>query len=152
MGGDRGGWYGWDQLDNNGKPSADRIAPQWQSLTEGPHLHRASAPGTEGPSFFTVEIVEPYRTLVLHATYHTFSGRSYDPQSGPIPWAYVDGIWGFHLRATPIGETRLVVGTRNRSGPRPVARLYSLLLGEPLHLLMQTRRFHNLRIRVIAEA
>ena len=99
-----------------------------------------------------MEIVEPYRTPVLRATYHMFSGRSYDPQSGPIPWAYADGIWGFDLRGTPSGETRLMVRTRNRSSPRTVARPCNLLLGEPLHLPMQTRQFHNLRARVTAEA
>jgi hypothetical protein len=25
MGGGRAGWYSWDRLDNNGKPSADRM-------------------------------------------------------------------------------------------------------------------------------
>ena len=29
MGGDRGGWYSWDLLDNNGRPSTDRIVPEW---------------------------------------------------------------------------------------------------------------------------
>jgi hypothetical protein len=151
MGGDRGGWYGWDQLDNNGKPSASRIVQEWQSLTPGQQLLRASVPGAEGPSFFIVEIVEPRRTLVLRASYHMFTGQSYDPQSGPVPWAYVDGIWGFHLRATPNGDTRLVVRTRNRSGPSPVARPFTLLLAEPLHLLVQTRQFHNLRARLDVE-
>lgn len=32
MGGDRGGWYSRDWLDNNGKPSADRIVPEWQDV------------------------------------------------------------------------------------------------------------------------
>lgn len=151
MGGDRGGWYSRDWLDNNGKPSADRIVPEWQTLAQGQHLLRASVPGTEGPSFFAVEVLEPNRTLMLHASYHMFSGRSFDQRSGPVPWAYVDGIWGFHLRVTPIGETRLIVRSRNRSRPRPVARPYSLLIGEPMHFLMQTRQFHNLRSRVTPE-
>ena len=37
MGGDRGGWYSWDWLDNDAKPSADRIVPEWQSLEESWH-------------------------------------------------------------------------------------------------------------------
>jgi hypothetical protein len=148
MGGDRAGWYSWDRLDNNGNPSARRIVPEWQSLAGGQQLLRASAPGTEGPSFFTVKIVEPNTTLVLHAAYGMFTGRSFDLRSEPVPWAYIDGIWAFHLCPTPSGQTRLVVRQRSRSAPRPVARPYGLLLGEPLHLLMQTRQFHNLRARV----
>jgi len=152
MGGDRGGWYGWDRLDNNGNPSADRIVAAWQHLSPGQELLRASAPGSEGPSFFVVEIVEAHHTLVLRASYHMLTGRSYDPRYGPVPWAYVDGIWGFHLRATPGGGTRLVVRTRNRSGPSHLARPFNLLLGEPLHLLMQTHQFHNLRTRLTTSA
>ena len=147
MGGGRGGWYSWDWLDNDRKPSADRIMPEWQSLEQGQHLYRAP----KGENYFTVAVLEPNRTLVLHATYGMFSGRSFDLRSGPAPWAYVDGIWGFHLRAAPGGGTRLVVRSCSRSGPRLVGRLYSWLLGEPLHFVMQTRQLHNLRTRVGAE-
>jgi hypothetical protein len=103
MGGDRGGWYSWDWLDNNNEPSADRIVPQWQSLEEGHRLGRASVPGTHGPNWFTVVVLEPNRTLVLHSAYGMFSGRSFDSQCGPVPRAYVDGIWGFHPRPAPGG-------------------------------------------------
>jgi hypothetical protein len=145
MGGGRAGWYSWDWLDNNGRRSANRIVPEWQSLKQGQHLARVSAPGNKGPSWFTVEVLEANRTLVLHSTYGMFSGLSFDPSSGPVPWAYVDGSWGFYLRATPSGGTRLVVRSRSQSAPRSVARPLGLLLGEPLHFLMQTRQFHNLR-------
>ncbi len=148
MGGDRGGWYSWDRLDNDGRPSAQRIVEEWQELAEGQLLLRASVPGTQGPAFFTVELLEPNKTLVLHAAYGMFTGRSFDRRSDPFPWAYIDGIWAFHLHPTADGQTRLVVRQRARSAPRPVADLYGLLLGEPVHFLMQTRQFHNLRARV----
>jgi hypothetical protein len=35
MGGDRAGWYSWDWLDNNRKPSADRVVHDWQDLEMG---------------------------------------------------------------------------------------------------------------------
>ena len=35
MGGDRGGWYSWDRLDNGGRPSAQEIHPEWQDLALG---------------------------------------------------------------------------------------------------------------------
>lgn len=53
MGGDRGGWYSRDWLDNNGKPSADRIVPEWQDLHVGQRASRVGAPGQE-PGSFTV--------------------------------------------------------------------------------------------------
>jgi hypothetical protein len=77
-------------------------------------------------------------------------GRSFDPRAGPIPRAYVDGIWGFHLRAAPGGRTRLVVRTRAQSRPRSLTRPLGLLMFEPVHLFMQTRQFHNLHGRVAA--
>jgi hypothetical protein len=150
MGGDRGGWYSRDWLDNSGRPSADRIVPDWQTLDLGQHLSRASVPGKE-PGWFTVERLEPDRTLVLRSSYELSSGRSFDPRSGPPPKPWVDGIWGFHLRPAPGGGTRLVARSRNRGGPRVVARPFGILVGEPMHFLMQTRQFRNLRKRLAAD-
>ncbi len=150
MGGDRAGWYGWDWLDNNGKPSADRIQPEWQHLKVGQQLSRASAPGQQ-PGSFTVAALEPNRTLVLRSSYRLFTGRDFDPSSGPPPTAWVDGIWGFHLRPTPEGGTRLVIRSRNRGGPSLISRPFAILLGEPMHFAMQTRQFRNLRRRTTTQ-
>ena len=148
MGGGRGGRNSWDGLDNDGAPSADRIVAQWQRLEVGQHLHRVP----KGPTnWWTVAVLEPNRTLVLQSSYGTLTGQGFDPRSGPRPWAYVDGVWGFHLRPAPGGRTRLVVHTRGRARPRWFARPYGLLLGEPVHFIMQTRQFHNLRTRVGAQ-
>jgi hypothetical protein len=150
MGGGRGGWYAWDSFDNNGHPSADRIMPQYQTLEQGQRLSRASAPG-QPSGWFTVVTLEPNRTLVLRSSYGLFSGRPFDPLADPAPRAWVDGIWGLHLRGIPGGRTRLVVRNPSRSAPPAVARLFSLLIGEPTHFAMQIRQFHNLRKRVAAE-
>ena len=140
MGGGRGGWYSWDWLDNNREPSADRVEPEWQKLEEGQHL--------QGPTnWWTVLMLEPRRTLVLQSSY-SLLGHSFDPGTGRVPWAYIDGIWGFHLRVAPGGRTRLVVRTRSRSHPRMLTRPLGLLVWEPVHFIMQTRQFHNLRTRV----
>jgi hypothetical protein len=145
MGGGRGGWYSWDWVDNKGELSADRIVPEWQSLEVGGHL--------KGPTNrWTVVVVEPNRALVLQSSYGLPSGQSFDPRSGPLPRVYVDGIWGFHLLPAPGGRTRLVIRTRGRGRPRLFTRPFGLLVGEPVHLIMQTRQFHNLRTRVGAEA
>ena len=149
MGGDRGGWYSRDWLDNNGKPSADRIVPEWQDLQEGQQLSRVATPGQE-PGSFTVVALEPNRTLVLGSSYGLFTGRDFHPGSGPAPRPWVDGIWGFHLRPTLGGATRLVARSRNRGGPRVMTRPFAFLLGEPMHFAMQARQFRNLRRRVTA--
>ncbi len=148
MGGDRGGWYSRDWLDNNGKPSADRIVPEWQHLEEGQEVARASAPGQQ-PGSFKVVIVEENRTLVLRSSYGLFTGRDFDPLTGPVPTPWIDAIWGFHLRPAPGGRTRLVARSRHRSGPRAIALPFDWLVGEPAHLAMQTRQFKNLHRRLL---
>ena len=50
------------------------------------------------------------------------SGHSFDPQSGPKPRVYLDGIWGIYLRPAPGGQTRLVAHTRGRTSRRVEAR------------------------------
>ena len=144
MGGGRAGWYSWDWLDNHGEPSADRVVPEWQNLEVGRHL--------KGPTnWWSVVVLEPNCTLVLQSSYGLLTGRSIDPRSDLRPRVYVDGIWGFHLRPAAGGRTRLVIRTRSRSRPRLFGRPFTLLLGEPVHFIMQTRQFHNLRTRVGAD-
>lgn len=148
MGGSRGGWYSWDWVDNDGEPSADRIKPEWQDLDVGQHLYRAP----KGPTnWWTVVIVEPNRTLVLQTSYGLF-GRSFDPRTDAVPWASTEGTWAFYLNEALDGRTRLVVRTRNRSRPPLLTLPLALLVGEPVHLIMQTRQFHNLRTRLTARS
>jgi hypothetical protein len=147
MGLGRGGWYSWDWVDNNGAASADRIVHQWQHLEKGQHLYRVP----KGPTnWWTVVVLEPNHSLVLRSSYGSLTGKGFDPRSGPRPWAWVEGIWGFHLRPAP-GGTRLVARTRSRSRPRWFAGPSGLLVGEPVHFLMQARQFRNLRARVGAD-
>jgi hypothetical protein len=86
---------------------------------------------------------------VLRSIYQVPSFRTVDPRSGPLPPARMDTIWGFHLRPAPGGGTRLVIRKRGR-GPRAVTWPVALLW-DPLHCIMQTRQFHNLRTRVSAQ-
>ena len=123
--------------------------PEWQDLKEGQRLSRVAAPGQE-PGSFTVVALEPNRTLVLRSSYGLFTGGDLDPYSRPAATPWVDGIWGFHLRTTVQGGTRLVARSRNRGGPPLITRPFALLLGEPMHFAMQARQFRNLRRRVTA--
>jgi hypothetical protein len=142
MGGGRGGWYSWDQLDNGGEPSADHIAPDLQRLEVGQHLYRPP----KGPTnWWTVIILEPNHSLVLQTSYDLL-GRSLDPDA--LPRAYTEGTWGFYLSDDGDGRTRLVVRTRSSTRPRQLTRPLTLLVGEPVHLFMQARQFRTLRVRV----
>lgn len=147
MGYGRAGWYSRDRLDNGGKPSADRIVPEWQDLQVGQRLIEAS----DGRSWFTVERLEPGQTLALRMTAALPSGRSFDP-SGPLPRAYADGVWSFNLRPAPGGRTRLVARMRGKTRPQALIRPFGLVVGDPAHFIMQTRQFHGLRTRVSAGA
>ncbi|MFD8588532.1 hypothetical protein ACFV1B_03075 [Streptomyces sp. NPDC059637] len=143
MGCDRAGWYSRDRLDNGGRPSAATLVPRWQDLAEGDRLY--SVPG--GRAWFTAAVVDPPRTLVLHACLSLPSGVPFDP-AGPRPRAWTEGVWGFHLEPLPGGRTRLLVRTVGRDEPRLPMRPVSVLFGEPAHLVMQRRQFRNLRARV----
>jgi proline iminopeptidase len=148
MGGNRAGWYSWDWVDNDGAPSAEGIVPAWQHLTVGQHLPLLGM----GSRWWTVVLVESNRTLVLQAGYGLLTSGGFDPQSSdPRPATWSEGVWGFHLRPSPGNETRLIVRTRNRGYPRWLAKPFGLLIGEPVHFVMQTRQLHNLRVRVKAE-
>ena len=140
-GGDRAGLHSWDRLDHHGEPSADRIVPERQSLQQGQRLN--SEPS--GQNWMTVAVVEPNRTLVMRSNFELPSGHSFDPRTGPRSRVYPDGIWGFYLRQAPSGKTRLVAHTRGKSRPRPFMGAFDLLLGEPMHFIMQTRQFHKHR-------
>jgi hypothetical protein len=147
MGGERAGFYSWDRLDHGGKPSADRIVPEWQNLEAGQGLNSEPA----GRNWMTAELIEPNRTLVLRSNFELPSGHSFDPQPGPRSRVYLDGIWGFYLRPATGGQTRLVAHTRGRNSGQPFMAAFSLLLAEPLHFIMQTRQFRNLRLRLGAQ-
>ncbi|WP_083981113.1 SRPBCC family protein [Actinomadura chibensis] len=147
MGCGRGGWYSWDLLDHGGRPSADRILPEWQGTAVGDRL--PTVPG--GASYFLVEMLDPPRTLVLRADLAFPSGKPFDPR-GPMPKAYTDGIWAFHLKPLPDGGTRLIVRTRGRGRPAALDRVVARLFGEPAHFIMQHRQFRNLRRRLVEDA
>jgi hypothetical protein len=81
-------------------------------------------------NMWIVVALEPNRTLVMPSSYSLLTGRSFDPRSDLRPRAYVEGIWGFHLRPAAGGRTRLVIRTRSRSHPRLFARPFRLLVGQ----------------------
>ncbi len=146
MGCDRAGWYSWDQLDNGGKASADRIHPEWQDIAVGDRL--SSVPS--GGSWFEVAAVEPERFLALRVSLD-MRGRPFDPR-GPRPQAFTDAVWCFVLEPAPGNRTRLIVSGYAAVRPRAVQVIADTLFWEPAHWIMQTRQFANLKRRATAAA
>lgn len=98
MGGQRGGWYSWDRLDNGGRRSADRIIPELQHL----HLGDVLPWRPDAPEGFEVIRIEPESALVVRGGSPRF-----------------DGTWAFALE--PLGATRTRLVTRYRAVFRPGA-------------------------------
>jgi hypothetical protein len=145
MGCERGGFYSWDRLDNGGRPSADRVHPEWQGLRAGDRI--TSTPG--GMSWFDVLELVPERTLVLRGGFDLDRRRSFPP-GAPLPRHFVDGTWTFVLEPLPGGRTRLIVRAAGWGRPRALNRVASWLFWDPAHLIMQTKQFRELRRRAEA--
>lgn len=103
MGLDRAGWYSWDRLDNFGHRSANRIHPEWQSISIGDHL--TAKP--DGGQWWTVAALQPERFLGLRMSLD-LRGCPFDP-AGARPRYYTDSTWGFKLDPLAGDRTRLVV-------------------------------------------
>jgi hypothetical protein len=135
MGGDRGGWYSWDRLDNGGRPSATQVHPEWQDLALGDYLKywmRGAAVDA-----WEVAALEPNRFLGLRGL-TDLRGRNLDPKQ-PRPSGYIEGLWGFLLNELPGGRTRLVIGGYQAIRPPWVGRLVFYWFYIPVTWIMQAR-------------
>jgi hypothetical protein len=141
MGYDRAGWYSWDRLDNGGRPSVDRIHPEWQEVKLGDRL-TAWSPG--GPvSAWEVAALEFGHFLGLRGL-SDLHGRQLDP-ARPRPRAYTEGLWGFLLERLPGDRTRLVVSGYQSTRPRWLQVIVDFFLYPPAHWSMQMRQFANIK-------
>jgi len=145
LGGDRGGWYSWDHLDNAGHPSARRVHPEWQDLARGDHVkYRTRRHGIVDA--WHVAALEPNRFLGLHAS-SDLAGRPLDP-GRPRLSAYTEGLWGFRLSELSGGRTRLVIGGYEAFRPRWLGRVISFWIFPPLVWVMQARMLWVLKRNV----
>lgn len=95
----RAGWYGFDQFDNDGIPSADHVIPELQNPRIGDVI------GEEG---LTIRAIDPGASLVTSFSH---------PKT---IWVFKEGIWPkfgsssmtYVLSPTDGGQTRLVVRMR----------------------------------------
>lgn len=135
MGGDRGGWYSWDRLDNGGRPSAREVHPEWQDLALGDYVKYWRRGGPVDA--WEVAAFEPNRFLGLRGL-TDLRGRNLDPKQ-TRPSAYIEGLWGFVLNELPGGRTRLVIGGYQAIRPRWLGRLIFYWLYIPVTWIMQAR-------------
>jgi proline iminopeptidase len=136
LGGDRGGWYSWDHLDNAGRPSAREVHPEWQDLAVGDYVkYRTRRHGLVDA--WEVAMLEPDRFLGLHGL-SDWRGRTLDPRQ-PRPSAYTEGLWGFLLSELPAGRTRLLIGGYEVFRPRWLGCLVSFWVSPTVVWIMQAR-------------
>ncbi len=144
LGGDRGGWYSWDQLDNAGRPSARAVHPEWQHLAVGDSVKYLTR--RHGPvDAWDVAALEPNRFLGLRVL-SDLRGRRLDPHQSR-PSAYAEGLWGFRLKEMPGGRTRLVIGGYQAFRPWLLGRVADWF-GPLIVWIMQARMLHVLKRNV----
>ena len=134
MGAGRAGWYSYDWIDNDGRPSSTTIVPALQHLAVGDIM--PSLPGATDS--FLVAVIQPFRDLVLTV-------------------AAADGSalvsWEFLLEPTGTGQTRLIVRDRvsalwpggdarkSSSSSRPIEKVYRLLARIPRWMMIPAAKF-----------
>ena len=117
----RGGWYSYDWIDNDGKPSMDRIDPALQRLAVGDRIEML--PGM-GPAV---------REIVPN--HHIVSGGEKDS-------------WCLLVEPTPDDRTRLISRWR-QDWPRSAGTYVWIALSDPGAFLMEQKMLR--RIRELAE-
>jgi proline iminopeptidase len=135
MGGDPGGWYSWDRLNNGGRPSAREVHPEWQDLALGDYVKYWTRTGPVDA--WEVAALEPNRFLGLRGL-TDLRGRNLDPKQSR-PSAYLEGLWGFLLDELPGGCTRLVISGYQALCPRWLGRFVFYWLYIPVTWTMQAR-------------
>jgi hypothetical protein len=118
----RAGWYSYDWIDNDFKPSADRIIPEYQDLAVGDKILMMPTMG------FVVESIEPAKSIVSLL------------EDGSTSWSlglYPDGA----------GGTRLVSRWRPKFEMTP-ATVAMQVLAEPGTFIMEQKMLRTIRDRV----
>jgi hypothetical protein len=118
----RGGWYSYDWIDNDGRPSVDRIDPALQNLSVGDRIQML--PGF-GP---TVREIEP--------NHHILSSGDAD-------------TWCLLVQPRPEGRTRLISRWR-QDWPKSIGTYAWTLISDPGAFVMEQKMLRT--IRTLAES
>jgi hypothetical protein len=129
----RGGFYSYDLVDNGGRPSADRIESEYQSLE----------PGDAIPMFHEMHgLAIAYRVDSLQAPdWMLWVHRPHDDEPP-------DSTWSWRLTDLPGGRTRLI--TRMKQDYRwrtPGLAMFNLILMEFGDFAMERRMLRGIRTR-----
>jgi hypothetical protein len=122
----RAGWYSYDWIDNDFKPSADRILPQFQDLAVGDKILMMPTMG------FEVRAIDGPHSIVSTL------------EDGSTSWCLA-------LYPTSDGTTRLISRWRPNF-ERSVATFFMLLIVEPGTFLMEQKMLRTIRDRVQSPA
>lgn len=134
MGYSRGGFYGFDKLDNGGMPSAERIIPEYQNLKVGDSIPSGEYRHGErkGELFYLLEVVEmePNESMLwvflgtpwIGATWswglyrvddeHTIlvsrlrQSYTFDSFEAIVSWSMIDALEILMMRTTLLGIKR----------------------------------------------
>ncbi len=118
----KAGWYSYDWIDNDGRPSADRILPEFQTLEVGDQILMMPELG------FTVTSIAPGRAIV--------SVLSDDSTS-----------WCLALYPLEGGGTRLVSRWRPKWGKLTPADAFFVALSDPGTFIMEQKMLRAIRDR-----
>lgn len=118
----RGGWYSYDWIDNDGRPSFDWIDPALQHLSVGERIYML--PGF-GP---TVREIEP--------NHHILSSGDAD-------------TWCLLVQPRPEGRTRLISRWR-QDWPKSIGTYLWTLISDPGAFVMERKMLRT--IRTLAES
>jgi hypothetical protein len=113
----RGGWYSYDWIDNDGKPSIDRIDPSLQRLAVGDRI----------------EMLPDFGPIVreIAADRHILSGGDTDS-------------WCLLVKPTPDGKTRLISHWRQR-WPKTLGTRLWIAIVDPGAFLMEQKMLRTIR-------
>jgi predicted CoA-binding protein len=119
----KAGWYSYDWIDNDGRPSADAIVPEWQDLAVGDRIPMTPDIG------FVVRQLDPPHDLVALSD---------------------DGSTSWCLHLTPDGEgSRLLSRFRNHTQVTPASALW-LLVSDPGVFIMERKMLLGIAARAEA--
>lgn len=147
LGCQRAGWYSYDLLDNGGKPSADKILPQYQQVHTGDVI-TAVPNGSFG---FPVAIAEPERVLTLAGTLNTRTGKPADPND-PNLNTYFSGDQTFFIERLGDHASRVIFHMRTDWNPSWLNTLVYRGIVEPVSFVMGRKMLRNIKTRAEAWA
>jgi hypothetical protein len=130
MGSGRAGWYAYDFIDNGGRPSAERILPEFQNVGVGTVF--PALPGIK--DVFVVARCEPEHALVL-------AWRS--------PTGTYLATWTFVLERLEPDRTRLIVRGRAAPGYSPygLPQWFAKLTAPWAHAIMEHKQLLGIQRR-----